>query len=370
MPQTREHILLARQVGVPAIVVFVNAVDLVDDPELLELIELEVRELLKEYDFPGDDIPVILGSALGRLQEPRRLRRRGGRGLDPQAHGGRRHLHPRARRATIDKPFLMPVEDVFSIKGRGTVGTGRIERGTDQGRRARSRSSASSKRRMKTHLHRRRDVQQDARPRPGRRQRRASCSAASTRRCSSAAWCSPSPARSSRTRSSRPRSTSSRRTRAAATRRSSTTTGRSSTSGRRTSRARSSSWAAPRCACPATTSTIKVTLIQPVAIEEKHALRHPRGRPHGRRRRGHEDHQVGGQRLERRGPSTGRGQGVRIMAKSQDARGYVWLQCTETGRPELPGPEADQGQPVQAGAEEVLPRACKRHTLHKESKKK
>jgi elongation factor Tu len=126
MPQTREHILLARQVGVPRIVVFLNKVDMVDDEELLDLVELEVRELLSKYDFPGEQIPFIRGSALKALEKPD----------DPKASGPVVELMkavdeyiPEPQRET-DKPFLMPVEDVFSIKGRGTVGTGRIERGT------------------------------------------------------------------------------------------------------------------------------------------------------------------------------------------------------------------------------------------------
>jgi elongation factor Tu len=125
MPQTREHILLARQVGVPSIVVFLNKVDLVDDPELLELVELEVRELLSKYEFPGDDIPIVKGSAVAALE------------------GTNKEIGEDAVRALlkavdeyiptperpIDKPFLMPIEDVFSISGRGTVVTGRVERG-------------------------------------------------------------------------------------------------------------------------------------------------------------------------------------------------------------------------------------------------
>ena len=123
MPQTREHILLARQVGVPAMCVFMNKCDMVDDEELLELVELEVRELLSKYDFPGDDIPVIRGSALGALNG------------DAKWEGKLLELMeavdsyiPTPVRVT-DKPFLMPVEDIFSISGRGTVATGRIERG-------------------------------------------------------------------------------------------------------------------------------------------------------------------------------------------------------------------------------------------------
>jgi elongation factor Tu len=126
MPQTREHILLARQVNVPYIVVFMNKVDMVDDPELLELVELEVRELLSEYDFPGDDTPIVKGSALKALESG-----------DPSSEWGQKITElmdavdswiPQPERQ-IDKPFLMPVEDVFSITGRGTVATGRIERG-------------------------------------------------------------------------------------------------------------------------------------------------------------------------------------------------------------------------------------------------
>ena len=125
MPQTREHILLARQVGVPAIVVFLNKVDQVDDPELIDLVEEEVRDLLKKYEFPGDDVPVIRGSALKALENPN----------DDAASKPIMDLMaaldtyiPEPVRDT-DKPFLMPIEDVFSIEGRGTVVTGRIERG-------------------------------------------------------------------------------------------------------------------------------------------------------------------------------------------------------------------------------------------------
>jgi elongation factor Tu len=125
MPQTREHVLLARQVNVPALVVFLNKVDLVDDPELLELVELEVRELLSKYGFDGDNVPVIYGSANAAAASPK----------DPEKTKCIQELMnaldtyiPEPIRET-DKPFLMPIEDVFSIKGRGTVGTGRIERG-------------------------------------------------------------------------------------------------------------------------------------------------------------------------------------------------------------------------------------------------
>jgi len=125
MPQTREHILLARQVGVPALVVFMNKIDMVDDPELVELVEMELRELLSSYDFPGDDIPIIKGSALCALE-----------GKQPElGHDAILELMkavdayiPQPERV-LDRPFLMPIEDVFSISGRGTVVTGRVERG-------------------------------------------------------------------------------------------------------------------------------------------------------------------------------------------------------------------------------------------------
>src|SRR5207302_8087513 len=133
MPQTREHILLARQVGVPYIVVFLNKVDAVEDPELLELVEVEVRDLLNAYEFPGEKIPVIRGSAL-RALEAVGAKAKVGRGQDERAAciwalmDAVDSYIPTPLRE-IDKPFLMSVEDVFSITGRGTVGTGRIERG-------------------------------------------------------------------------------------------------------------------------------------------------------------------------------------------------------------------------------------------------
>ena len=126
MAQTREHILLARQVGVPAMVVFLNKIDRVDDPELLEIVELEMRDLLTEYEFPGDEIPIVRGSALNAMNNP----------TDPKAIEEMAKLLaavdsyiPEPKRE-IDKPFLMPIEDVFTISGRGTVVTGRVERGT------------------------------------------------------------------------------------------------------------------------------------------------------------------------------------------------------------------------------------------------
>jgi len=125
MPQTREHILLARQVGVPALVVFMNKVDQVDDEELLELVEMEVRELLTSYDFPGDDIPIVMGSALAALEDNNEET---GRQAVLKLMAAVDEYIPQPERA-VDLPFLMPIEDVFSISGRGTVVTGRIERG-------------------------------------------------------------------------------------------------------------------------------------------------------------------------------------------------------------------------------------------------
>ncbi|HID96747.1 MAG TPA: elongation factor Tu [Thermodesulfobacteriaceae bacterium] len=125
MPQTREHILLARQVGVPSIVVFLNKCDMVDDPELIELVELELRELLSDYDFPGDDIPIIHGSALEALNNPDDSEKTK---CIYELLDALDSYIPEPKR-DIDKPFLMPIEDVFSISGRGTVVTGRVERG-------------------------------------------------------------------------------------------------------------------------------------------------------------------------------------------------------------------------------------------------
>ena len=124
MPQTREHILLSRQVGVPKLIVFMNKVDAVDDDELLELVEMEIRELLDEYDFPGDDIPVIMGSALGALNGEEKYED----GIMELMDAVDNYFETPLRET--EKPFLMPVEDVFSITGRGTVATGRVDRGT------------------------------------------------------------------------------------------------------------------------------------------------------------------------------------------------------------------------------------------------
>ena len=125
MPQTREHILLARQVGVPALVVFMNKVDQVDDEELLELVELEVRELLSSYDFPGDDIPIVKGSALAALEDSNKEI---GHDAILELMAAVDEYIPQPERP-VDRPFLMPIEDVFSISGRGTVVTGRVEQG-------------------------------------------------------------------------------------------------------------------------------------------------------------------------------------------------------------------------------------------------
>ena len=125
MPQTREHILLARQVGVPAIVVYMNKVDQVDDPELIELVEMEIRELLSSYDFPGDDIPIVAGTALGALEDGDEET---GKNSIMELMKAVDEYIPQPDRP-IDQPFLMPIEDVFSISGRGTVVTGRVERG-------------------------------------------------------------------------------------------------------------------------------------------------------------------------------------------------------------------------------------------------
>ncbi len=128
MPQTREHILLARQVGVPAIVVYLNKIDLVDDPELIELIEVEIRELLSSYDYPGDDIPIIKGSALKAGQaDPKDANDPDVKSVFELVKALDDYIPEPVR--DVDKPFLMPIEDVFSIEGRGTVGTGRVERG-------------------------------------------------------------------------------------------------------------------------------------------------------------------------------------------------------------------------------------------------
>jgi elongation factor Tu len=139
MPQTKEHVLLARQVGVPYIVVFLNKCDAVEDEELIELVEMEVRELLSKYDYPGDDTPIIRGSALGALNGEAKWEEK----IDELMAAVDKYV-PQPERA-VDLPFLMPIEDIFSISGRGTVVTGRIERGKVKVGED-SRSSASARR--------------------------------------------------------------------------------------------------------------------------------------------------------------------------------------------------------------------------------
>ena len=230
MPQTREHILLARQVGVPYIVVFLNKADMVDDPELLELVEMEVRELLTEYEFPGDDIPVVIG--LG----PQGPRVRAAASDECESCKPILELMdavdsylPEPER-DLDKPFLMPIEDVFTIQGRGTVVTGRVDRGI-----------VKVQRRGRDRRYRRRDTQDGRAPasrcsascwtKVAPATTSASCSAASSAKKWSAARCSPSRAASPRTPTSAPQVyVLSRRKKAAGTRRSSRATARSSTS--------------------------------------------------------------------------------------------------------------------------------------------
>src|SRR5579883_717883 len=230
MPQTREHILLMKQVGVPYIVVFLNKVDMVDDEELLELVEMEVRELLTQYEFPGDTTPIIRGSALKALNSS------GKRG-DPDAEPIFKLMDtvdeyiPDPVRET-DKPFLMPVEDVFTITGRGTVGTGRVERGQIKvGEEVEIVGlQDETKKTVVTGIEMFPSCWMQASPATTS----ACCCAAWTATTSSAAKFWPSPVRSSRTRSSKPRCTSCPRKRAGATRRSLPTIARSSTSARRT----------------------------------------------------------------------------------------------------------------------------------------
>ena len=166
MPQTREHILLARQVGVPYIIVFLNKCDMVDDAELLELVEMEVRELLSKYDFPGDDTPIIKGSAKLALEGDKG--ELGEQAIMKLADALDSYI-PTPERA-VDGAFLMPVEDVFSISGRGTVVTGRVERGVVKVGEEIEIVGITPTR--QDHLHGRGDVPQAAGPGPGRRQRR------------------------------------------------------------------------------------------------------------------------------------------------------------------------------------------------------
>jgi elongation factor Tu len=226
MPQTREHILLAYQVGVPKLVVFLNKVDLIDDKELLELVEEEIRDLLTKYKFDGKAAKIIRGSATAALEgKPEGVKAIGDLmdAIDSEI--------PEPVRE-IDKPFLMSVEDVFSITGRGTVATGRIERGVvklNETVEIVGLKDTSSTVVTGIEMFRKLLDQGQAGDNVG-----VSSCAASRKRASSAARSSPRSSPSRRTRRPRPRSTSSRRTRAAATRRSSTATVPSSTSGRRT----------------------------------------------------------------------------------------------------------------------------------------
>ena len=228
MPQTREHILLARQVGVPALVVFLNKCDMVDDPELLELVEMEVRELLSSYEFPGDDIPFVKGSAVKALASG-----------DPTSADGKCIMDlmdavdeyiPLPERA-IDMPFLMPIEDVFNIEGRGTVATGRVERGILK-KWKKLKSSASTrrpKRRSPTSK-----CSENSSTKHVQATTSASFFAASKRKTSNAARSSPNQVRSSLTRNSNLRSTFFPKKKVAVTRRFSRTTVRSSISAPRT----------------------------------------------------------------------------------------------------------------------------------------
>lgn len=164
MPQTREHILLARQVGVPRIVVFMNKIDTVDDPELLELVEMEIRELLTKYEFPGDEIPIVRGRSDLAYRSP--ADDAACKCIDDLMDALDSYI-PQPERL-VDKPFLMSIEDVFSIKGRGTVGTGRVERPGQGRRRCRDRRPHEGP--AQDRRHRRRDVQQDTRALRSRRQ--------------------------------------------------------------------------------------------------------------------------------------------------------------------------------------------------------
>jgi elongation factor Tu len=200
MPQTREHILLARQVGVPSIVVFLNKVDMVDDPELLDLVELEVRELLKTYKFPGDDVPVIRGSALKALE---------GDGKDEAAKpiielmAAVDSYIPMPQR-DVDKPFLMPIEDIFTISGRGTVATGRVERGKVKvGEEVEIVGLRETQKKVITGVEMFKKLLDEGR----RGTTSGPCCAGRSARTSSGGWCWPSRGASRRTRSSRARCT-------------------------------------------------------------------------------------------------------------------------------------------------------------------
>ena len=198
MPQTKEHVLLARQVGVPYIVVFLNKCDAVEDEELIELVEMEVRELLSKYDYPGDDTPIIRGSALGALNGEAQWEAK----IDELMAAVDKYV-PQPERA-VDLPFLMPIEDIFSISGRGTVVTGRIERGKIKVGEDCSIVGFRETRRRYARAWR---CSRSSWTKVWRATTRVFCCAVSRRKTWSAAWCWPSRDRSRRTRSSRARST-------------------------------------------------------------------------------------------------------------------------------------------------------------------
>jgi len=246
MPQTREHILLARQVGVPCMMVFLNKVDQVDDPELMELVELEVRELLTLYGFPGDEVPIVKGSALKALQCT---------STDPKAPeyaciyelaAAVDSYFPTPKRE-IDKPFLMPVEDVFTISGRGTVVTGRVERGVVKvGEEVEIVGLRETQKTVCTGVEMFRKLLDQGQAGDNIGALLRGIKREEVERGQVVAK----PGSIPPTRSSRPRPTSSRRRRAAGTPRSSTATGRSFTSGRPTSPGWRSSPRGPRWSCP------------------------------------------------------------------------------------------------------------------------
>ncbi len=246
MPQTREHILLARQVGVPYIVVFLNKADMVDDEELLELVEVEVRDLLSEYDFPGDDIPFVTGSALKALEGDAEYTQK----IIELAEQLDTYI-PEPERP-LDRSFLMPVEDVFSITGRGTVATGRVEQGVvNTGDQVEIVGISDTTTTVVTGVEMFRKILDQ-----GQAGDNVGCLLRGTKREDiqrGQVLCKPKSI-TPHTRSSRPRSTSSRRRRAGVTPRSSRATGRSSTSARPTSPAWPTCPRARRWSCPATTS--------------------------------------------------------------------------------------------------------------------
>jgi len=249
MPQTREHLLLARQVGVPRIVVALNKVDTVDDPDLIELVEMEVRELLSKYEFPGDEVPIVRCNALAVMQTMGKDNE-AGKCIDDLMNALDSYI-PTPERME-DKPFLMSIEDVFSIKGRGTVATGRIERGKVKvGDEAEIVGLMKQPRKtVVTGV----EMFQKTLEYGTAGDNVGVLLLALSARTSNAVRCWPSPGRSRRTPTSRPRCTSCRRRKAAGIPRSSRVTARSSTSAPRMSPARPRCPRASRCVCPATTS--------------------------------------------------------------------------------------------------------------------